>query len=184
MKTYLHLRDTCINWLFCLIRFWQCLHIRIETKRLFLHVYFELEQYLLKYMTLCQILWYAKRAVYMRQNSILIFSINAFQSKNLLKSWAGVHCVYLFDSSSSKPETPVMDFRYRSRFGMRVIGRCGVYFVKSTPLRAFTGPFQCFEDVLQTYWRCAWRSLLQKKYFLTNLQGFQLGHLQTTASSK
>ena len=31
--------------------------------------------------------------------------------------------VYLFDSSSSKPETSLMDFRYRSRFRMRVIGR-------------------------------------------------------------
>ena len=29
-----------------------------------------------------------------------------------------------FDSSSSKPETPVMDLQYRSRFGIRVIGRC------------------------------------------------------------
>ena len=32
--------------------------------------------------------------------------------------------VYLFDSSSSEPETPLMDFRYRPRFRMRVIGRC------------------------------------------------------------
>ena len=40
-----------------------------------------------------------------------------------------------------------------------------VYIVKSIPLRAFIGSFQHFEDMLQTYWRCAWRSLMQKKYF-------------------
>ena len=51
-----------------------------------------------------------------------------------------------------------------------------VYIVKSTPLRAFIGSFQHFEDILQTYWRCAWRNLMQKKYFLTNLQGFYLSH--------
>ena len=28
--------------------------------------------------------------------------------------------------------------------------------------------FQHFEDMLQTYWRCAWRSLMQKKIFFTN----------------
>ena len=44
MKTNLHLRDTCINWLFCLVRFWQCLLGSIELKQLFLHVYFDLEQ--------------------------------------------------------------------------------------------------------------------------------------------
>ena len=41
-----------------------------------------------------------------------------------------------------------------------------MYIVKST--WAFIGSFQYFEDMLQTYWRCAWRSLMQKKYFLTN----------------
>ena len=46
------------------------------------------------------------------------------------------------------------------------------YFVKSTPLRAFTGSFQHFADMLKTYLRCACRSLMVKKYFLTNLQGF------------
>ena len=57
------------------------------------------------------------------------------------------------------------------------------YFVKSTPLIAFTGSFQYFADMLQTYWRCAWRSLMQKKYFLTNLQGFFLSHFSRTAPS-
>ena len=38
-----------------------------------------------------------------------------------------------------------------------------VYIVKSTPLRAFIWSFQHFEGMLQTYWRCAWRSLMQKK---------------------
>ena len=38
------------------------------------------------------------------------------------------------------------------------------YFVKSAPL-AFTGSFQHFENMFQTYWRCAWRSSMQKKYF-------------------
>ena len=39
------------------------------------------------------------------------------------------------------------------------------FFVKSTPLRAFTGSFQHLTDMLQTYWRCAWRSLMLKKKF-------------------
>ena len=43
------------------------------------------------------------------------------------------------------------------------------YFVKSTPLGAFTGSFQHLAVTLQTYWRYAWRSLMLKKYFLTNL---------------
>ena len=57
------------------------------------------------------------------------------------------------------------------------------YFVKSSPLRAFFGSFQQFADMLQTYWRYAWRSLMQKKYFLTNLQGFLLSHFSMTAPS-
>ena len=57
------------------------------------------------------------------------------------------------------------------------------YFVKSTPLRAFTGSFQHFADMLQTYWRYAWRNLMQKKYFLTNLQGFLLSHFSMTVQS-
>ena len=57
------------------------------------------------------------------------------------------------------------------------------YFVKSTPLRVFIGSFQHFAGMLQTYWRCAWRSLMQKKYFLTNLQGFLLSHFSMTAPS-
>ena len=40
-----------------------------------------------------------------------------------------------------------------------------VYIVKSTILKAFIGSFQHFEDMLQTYWRSARRSLMQKKYF-------------------
>ena len=55
------------------------------------------------------------------------------------------------------------------------------YFVKSTSLRAFTGSFQHSAEMLQTYWRCAWRSLMQKKYFLTNLQGFLLSYFSMTA---
>ena len=38
-------------------------------------------KYLGKYMTMCLILLHAKEAIYMRQNSILIFYINAFQRK-------------------------------------------------------------------------------------------------------
>ena len=57
------------------------------------------------------------------------------------------------------------------------------YFVKSTPLRAFTGSFQHFAYVLQTFWRCAWRSLTLKKIFLTNLQGLLLSHFSMTAPS-
>ena len=34
------------------------------------------------------------------------------------------------------------------------------YFVKSTPLRALTGHFQHFADMLQIYRRCAWRILM------------------------
>ena len=41
--------------------------------------------------------------------------------------------------------------------------------VKSTSLRAFTESFQHSADMLQTYWRYAWRSLMLKKYLLTNL---------------
>ena len=51
-----------------------------------------------------------------------------------------MHFVYLFDSSSSKPENPLMDFRYRSRFGMRVIGKCvsvmkmlNIHLIRSLP---------------------------------------------------
>ena len=32
--------------------------------------------------------------------------------------------VCIFDSSSAKPEAPLMDFLYWSRFRMRVIGSC------------------------------------------------------------
>ena len=55
------------------------------------------------------------------------------------------------------------------------------YYVKSTTLIAFTGSFQHFTHMLQTY--CARRSLRQKKYFLTNLQGFFLSHFSMTAPS-
>ena len=63
-----------------------------------------------------------------------------------------------------------------------------VYFVKSTPVRAFTGPFQHFEDMLQRrYFADILKMCMKKfdavKYFLTNLQGFELSQ-QTTASSK
>ena len=56
------------------------------------------------------------------------------------------------------------------------------YCVKSAPLKAFTGSFQYFADMLQTYWRCAWRSLMLKKYFLTFIG--LLSYFPTTASSK
>ena len=45
--------------------------------------YDEVNEYLEKYMIICQILWCATGAIYMWQNSILIFSINAFQRKKL-----------------------------------------------------------------------------------------------------
>ena len=51
-----------------------------------------------------------------------------------------------------------------------------LYFVKSTPLRAFIWSFQHFAEMLQTYWRCACGSLMLKKYFLTNWHGFELNH--------
>ena len=54
------------------------------------------------------------------------------------------------------------------------------YFVKSTPLRAFIGSFQHFAEMLQTYWRYVCGSLMLKKYFLTNWQGFELSHFLTT----
>ena len=57
------------------------------------------------------------------------------------------------------------------------------YFVKSTPLRAFTGSFHHFADMLQTYWRCAWRSLMQKKIFSDKLTGFLLSHFSMAAPS-
>ena len=54
-----------------------------------------------------------------------------------------------------------------------------VYFVKSTPLRAFIGSSQHFAVMLQTYWRCAWRSLMLKKDFFDKLTLFfnLLAHL-------
>ena len=51
-------------------------------------------------------------------------------------------------------------------------GDDSVYLVQSTPLRAFTGSFQRFADILQTYWRCAWGSLMLKKYFFDKLTRF------------
>ena len=56
------------------------------------------------------------------------------------------------------------------------------YFVKPTPLRAFTRFFNS-TDLLQTYWSCASRSLMQKKYFLTNLQGVLLSHFSMAAAN-
>ena len=46
-----------------------------------------------------------------------------------------------------------------------------VYIVRSTPLRAFTGSFQHFEDMLQTYWK----SLI----FFDKLTGFNLAIFST-----
>ena len=92
MKTNLHLRDTCINWLFCLVRFWQCLLGSIELKQLFLHVYFDLEQVFchsnqisikIHYHVSNPLICKKKSNLYAKKNSILIFSINAFQRKNL-----------------------------------------------------------------------------------------------------
>ena len=58
------------------------------------------------------------------------------------------------------------------------------YFVKSTLLRAFTGAFQHFADMLQTYWRCARRSLIWKNIFWQTDRVFNLSHFLTTAPSK
>ena len=57
------------------------------------------------------------------------------------------------------------------------------YFMKSTPLIAFTGSFKPFAVILQTYWRCAWRSLMQKKYFWQTYRFFFLSHFSMTAPS-
>ena len=61
-----------------------------------------------------------------------------------------------------------------------------VYIVKSTPLRAFTGSFQRFEDMLQTYWRCTWRSLMPKNNLFNTLAGLLTvySHFTMTALSK
>ena len=63
------------------------------------------------------------------------------------------------------------------------------HFVKSTPLRAFTGSFQHFEDVLQRRYIADILKMCMKKFdaekiFFDKLTGFLLSHLQTTASSK
>ena len=44
----------------------------------------------------------------------------------------------IFDSSNAKPETPIMDILYWSRFRMWVIGRCvadtlAVLYIQQTP---------------------------------------------------
>ena len=63
-------------------------------------------KYLRKYMTICLILLCEKEAIYMWQNSILIFYINTFQRE-------GVHFGPLYCSAG----------HYWSRLRMRVIGR-------------------------------------------------------------
>ena len=47
------------------------------------------------------------------------------------------------------------------------------YFVKSTPLRAFTGSFQHFTDI--DILKMCMKKVDAEKYFLTNLQVFNLG---------
>ena len=94
-------------------------------------------KYLEKYMPVCLILSCAKEAIYMWQNSIFIFYINNFQRKYFNKI---LEKVCIFDSSTAKPETLLMDFRYWSRFRMRVIGRCettSVYHGLNTALWQF-----------------------------------------------
>ena len=54
------------------------------------------------------------------------------------------------------------------------------YFAKSTPIRAFTGSFQHFADMLVILRK----KYNAEKYFLTNLRVFKLSHFQTTAPSK
>ena len=48
-------------------------------------------------------------------------------------------------------------------------------------LRAFSVFFQYFAGVLETYCRCAIRTLLQEKLFFTNLQRFKLSKFWTIA---
>ena len=55
---------------------------------------------------------------------------------------------------------------------------------KSTSLRAFTESLHHFADMLQTYWRYAWRSLMLKKCFFYKLTGFLTCHFRKTAPSK
>ena len=47
------------------------------------------------------------------------------------------------------------------------------YFVKSTPLRAFTVSFKCMVGMLDILKMCM-KKFNAEKYFLTNLQGFDL----------
>ena len=52
-----------------------------------------------KYLTICLILEREKEAIYMWQNSILVFYINTFLEK-----------VCIFDSSTAQPDTPLNGF--------------------------------------------------------------------------
>ena len=46
------------------------------------------------------------------------------------------------------------------------------YFVKSATLRAFIGSFQCFADMLQTYWKMCMKQFGAEKIFFYKLTVF------------
>ena len=56
------------------------------------------------------------------------------------------------------------------------------YFVKSNPLRAFTGSFQHF--AVTGILKMCMKKFDAEKIFLSNWQSFQLSHFLTTALSK
>ena len=61
-----------------------------------------------------------------------------------------------------------------------MIGNDSAYFVKST----FYWIFSTLYSMLQAYWRCAWRSLMLKKIFLTKWHAFELNVFTKTASNE
>ena len=77
-------------------------------------------KYLEKYMTVWLILACEKEAIYMWQNSILIFYINTFQRKLFIKFYR--RCAFLTPLMLNRTLFS-MDFCYWSRLRIRVIGR-------------------------------------------------------------
>ena len=55
--------------------------------------------------------------------------LNKYFSEKIIHSI--LEKVYIFNSSNAKPETPLMDILYWSRFRMWVIGRCAIDSVKN-----------------------------------------------------
>ena len=70
---------------------------------------------------ICLILSCSEKAIYMWQNSIFYILHKYFSDKTIHQI---LEKMCIFDSSNAKPETPLMDFLYWSRFRIRVIDRC------------------------------------------------------------